>query len=211
MHVIYTGKTWDPPRGVIAHHTKDLPERDCLVVRGWPCTTVGRSIFDAAHRADDEFLDDLLDRAVELQVYDERDLSRLTKELGTFPNAERLSAAIGRLDDKSGEFRSKFERKAARLIGTSNLIGMPVVNVLVDGFRPDMLFPGTRAIIECDGRDYHRSLAQILADEQREEILYHRGFEILRIRWKDIQYEREATLRRIEQFVLANLAPPVPR
>ncbi len=211
VHIVHAETAWRPPRGVIAHQTASLPARDRDARRGMPCTAASRSIFDAARRVDADFIDDLLDRAVERRVYNELGLKRLIDEFDTTSAAAKLDAAIGRLDDKSGEFRSRFERKVTRLVQTSTLIPEPVVNVLVHGYRPDLRFIGTRAIVECDGRDYHRSLAQILADERREEILYQLGFVILRLRWRHVQYERDETLRRIEQFVLANLAPPVPR
>ena len=122
----------------------------------------------------------------------------------------QLTNAVAALDATSGTFRSIFERRTMRLVERSTLIPAPVVNVLLEGFLPDLRFVGTRAIIECDGRDYHRSPAQIIADDERQRILEARGFRFLRLRWEDVVYREERTLRRIEQFVLANLTPPVP-
>ncbi len=211
VHIVHPGGSWDPPRGVIGRRTDHLPETDLARTRGLPHLTVPRSVIDAAEYGSAELIDDLLDEAVTIKVYDELEMRRVISERQAFGGAPKLYEGIARLDATSGEFRSKFERKVMRLVQTSNLIPAPVVNVLVYGFRPDMRFVGTRAIVECDGRDYHRSIAQRLADEERETILYHLGFEILRLRWEAVQYKRDRTLAQIERFVLANQAPPAPR
>lgn len=211
IHVVHPGYGWVPPYGVVAHRTDAISARDCAEIETFPCTSVARSLLDAAADASAEDLDDLLDRAVEIQLYDQLDMQRVLAERPTVRGVDPLTEAIGRLDDKSGEFRSKFERRTTRLVQRSLVLPSPAVNVLADGYRPDLHFPGTRAIVECDGRDYHRSLAQILADEAREEVLRARGFEFLRLRWHHVVYEEDRTLDRIERFVLANLEPPVPQ
>ena len=211
MHVLHLGGDWRSPTGIIGRHTTHLPSTDRTKVKGLPTSTISRAVLDAARRVDAELLDDLLDRAVELRVYNELDFRRVMKERPSIPGVEALEDAIARLDEKSGEFRSTFERKTTRLVQTSTRIPAPVVNVLVEGFRPDLHWWKTRAIVECDGADYHRSLDQVLADEQREEILSRLGYVILRLRWSQVRYEQERTLKRIERFVLANRDAPVPR
>lgn len=210
MHVVHLGSTWVPPIGVKATRTTKVHPDDLISVRGIPTSSVARSVIDGANDAavSDERLDGWLDRAIELRIYDELAMRRVIQEREMLRGAKRLDSAIDRLDDLSGEFRSRFEQKVTRLVQTSTVIPPPVVNVLVDGFRPDLRFIGTHAIVECDGRDYHRSMAQIVADERREEILRARGFAFLRLRWGQVQYEPERTLARIERFVLAHLGSP---
>lgn len=210
MWVTYPGSGWRAPKGIRAVGTGHLPTSDHAVVAGLPGVTPSRAILDAAAFVDADVLDDLLDRAETLRIYDERALRRMMDERRKWPGNGPLDAAMGRLDGLTGEFLSGFERKVTRLVQGSSQIPPVVVNVLVDGFRPDIRAVGTRAIIECDGRDYHRSMAQRVADEQREKILIARGFCILRLRWHHVQYEPERTLDRIERFVLANSMPPDP-
>ncbi len=213
MHVVHFGGGWTPPYGVTAVRTTRLPEQDQTTVRGIPCTAFARSVIDGASskKVSDERIDAWLERAIEIRLYDERHLRQVIRDRDMVRGAARLDAALDRIDELTGEFRSFFEQKTTRLVQTSSVIPAPVVNVLVDGFRPDLGFLGTRAIIECDGRDYHRSLAQIVADERREAILRARGFRILRLRWADVQYRPAETLAVIERFVLANRAAPVPQ
>jgi hypothetical protein len=210
IHVVHRGGSWNPPRGVIAHRSGSLSDDDVCLVDGIPHTTFARSLVDAARDVDEETIDEVLDEAIKIQLYDELDLRRVLAARSTSPGADKVEAAMGRLDYASGQFRSNFERRTTRLMQRSSVIPRPVVNVLVDGFRPDIRPLGTRGIIECDGRDYHRSLAQIQRDEEREAILRQRGFVIHYLRWHHVKYEEDATLARIERFVLANLAAPVP-
>lgn len=208
--ITYPGSGWRAPSGIRPVGTGHLPETDLALVQDVPGVTPSRAILDAAAFSTPDLLDELLDRAETLGLYDEATLQRLMRERSQWPGNRPLSEAIGRLDELTGEFRSKFERKVTRLVQGSRRIPAPVVNVLAEGYRPDLGWLGTRAIVECDGRDYHRSMAQRLADERREEILVARGFCFLRLRWHHVQYEPERTLDRIERFVLANSMPPDP-
>lgn len=215
IHVVHLGGTWQAPRGVRAHRTSSLPEEDLISVDGLPCTRLGRSLVDAAgdtgrDSLSEATLDEIVDTSIKLQIYDEKDMRRAIAAGPSEPGAIRLDAALNRLDVRTGEFRSEFERRLTRLVQTSKLIPAPVVNVLVHGYRPDLWWLRTRAIVECDGRDYHRSMAEIIRDGEREAILRQRGFVLLAIRWHQLKYEEAATLERIERFVLANLEAPQP-
>jgi very-short-patch-repair endonuclease len=210
VHVLVSGEAPRRCAGVRRHRTNHLPPEDCRLWSGLPGTTVARALVDAAADSTADELAEDLDRAVMLQLFDEAALDRAMRARPRLQGNAKLRTALATLDEHSGQFRSTFERKVTRLVQQSAVIGPVVLNQLVEGFRPDILAVGTRAILECDGRDYHRSLAQIAADEAREARLEAMGFVILRIRWGQLRYEPERTLARIEQFVLANSAPPVP-
>ncbi len=209
IHVVVEGGGWEGPIGVKEHRTRSLPPEDRTTVRNLRGTAIPRALIAAAPDIDRERLHDLLDTAVRLGKYDGDAMIRLLESRQTVPGYAPLTAAVAALDSTSGTFRSVFERRTMRLVQRSSLIPEPAVNVLAEGFRPDLHFVGTRAIIECDGRDYHRSPAQIIADDRRQQILESRGFRILRLRWADVVYDEERTLARIERFVLANSEPPV--
>lgn len=210
VHVLVEGGGWEGPVGVKEHRTRSLPAVDRTTVRGINATTVPRALIAAAADIDRERLHDLLDTAVRLGKYDGDQMIRVLESRQMVAGYKPLTAAVAALDSTSGTFRSIFERRTMRLVEQSSLIPVPVVNVLVYGYRPDLHVAGTRAIIECDGRDYHRSPAQIIADDRRQRILEARGFRFLRLRWADVVYNEEQTLARIERFVLANSEPPVP-
>jgi len=212
IHIIVPGNAPRPTPGVVRHRTKKLPEHDLKLVgdSDFPGTTIARALVDAASDSKVELLSDYLDRAVMLGQYDAVAINRVLGERVVIRGRDRFSAATASLDASTGRFLSTFERRTTRLVATSTRIGLPVVNVLAHGFRPDLGWIDTAAIVECDGRDYHRSPAQILADAEREEILIALGYVILRLRWGQVVYEPERTLARIEEHVLANSRPPVP-
>lgn len=210
VHVVRLGAAPRARPGVIRHRTLVLPPRDLTVIDGLRCTSVSRTLLDCASIVTAVRLDAMLDQAVARKRYDPAVVLKVLKDRPGAPGTHQLVAAIGRLDETSGQFRSEFERRTVALVRESRQISVPVVNQLADGFRPDLGWLDTRAIVECDGRDYHRSPAQILSDAQRERILIERGFVLLRLRWNQVVYEPERTLLRIERFVLGNQAPPVP-
>lgn len=210
LHVVVEGPGWLAPRGVTEHRTRSLPPQDRTHVRGIQCTAVPRALIAAAEDVGDVRLDDLLDTAVRRDAYDGDAMIELLERHQKVPGYAPLVAAVARLDSTSGTFRSIFERRTMRLMQRSQRLPSAVVNELLEGFRPDLHLPGTRVIIECDGRDYHRSPAQIIADDRRQEILESLGYVFLRLRWHQVVYEEAQTLRRIERFVLDNLEPPTP-
>jgi hypothetical protein len=210
VHVVVPGSAGRPTPGVVLHRTTKLADHERVRHDGYPATTVSRALLDAAADSTADTLAGYLDRAVMLGRYDAADIQRALGERRAIPGRGTFEAATATLDESTGRFLSEFERKVHQLIRTSTRIPLPEVNVLAEGYRPDLRFPGTAALLECDGRDYHRSMAQIVADGEREAILHALGFVILRLRWSQLAYEPERTLQRIEQHALANAHPPVP-
>lgn len=210
IHVVRRGSGWEAPAGVESHRTRTLPARDRTSIRGIPSVTIPRALLSAAPDIDSTRLHDLLDIAVRDGKYNGNAMVETVERFQTVRGYAPLTSAIAALDATSGTFRSIFERRTKRLAERSSRIPALVVNELLEGYRPDLHAPGTRVIIECDGRDYHRSPAQIIADDERQRILESLGYRFLRLRWADVVYEEERTLARIERFVLENLAAPIP-
>jgi very-short-patch-repair endonuclease len=208
LHVVRKG-THEDYDGLRFHATVWLPAADIVSVEGLCCTSPARTLLDCAAVVTADRLDDMLDRAVLLQKYDGLAIERVMRERPRAPGVRQLRAGVAKLDGTAGAHRNRFERKATALIRESQLIGMPIVNSVLEGFEPDLMWLNTRAIIECDGRDHHRSPAQLAADARKEVLLLSLGYVILRLRWAHVVYEPARTLARIEQFVLANSAPPV--
>ena len=210
IHVVVNGSGWNPPLGVKDHRTRTLPARDRRLIRGIPSVSIPRALLTAAPDIKGPRLHDILDTAVAVGKYNGNAVVETVERFQTVPGYAPLMEAIAALDATSGTFRSIFERRTKRLAERSPRIPPLVVNELLEGYRPDLHIPGTRVIIECDGRDYHRSPAQIIADDERQRILERLGYRFLRLRWAQVVYEEDRTLARIEEFVLNNLAAPVP-
>lgn len=211
VRVVVPGAAARKCAGVRRYRTNHLPPEDLKLWGDLPGTSVARALVDAAADATVDELSDDLDRAVMLGLYDATAVLAARQARPRLVGLTKLDTAIATLDETSGQFRSVFERRTTRLVQRSTVLPPVVVNVIAHGYRPDIHPVGTAAIIECDGRDYHRSPAQILADDAREERLWQLGYFILRLRWAQVVYEPERTLARIERFVLEHAAPPVPR
>lgn len=206
FHVVVPGSATRRTPGVVIHRTQVLDAESCTLLEGYPATTLPRALVDAAAESSTstDDLADYLDRAVALKKYDEVALRAALDARPHLRGRGKLIDAMATLDASSGRFLSAFERRTVQLVKQSRLISPPVVNVLIEGYRPDLRWINTWAIVECDGRDYHRSMAQVLADEERERRLLAAGFVILRLRWEQVVYHPDETLRRIEAFVLAH-------
>ena len=209
-HVLVMDDGRRSPARVTRHRTRWLPEHDIVIVDGLRCTSPARTLLDCASLVDSDRLDGMLDRSVGLNLYDGAALERVMRERRGVHGTKQLQDAIARLDENAGRTRSVFERKTLAIIRESRLIGMPTANAMVADFESDLWFFPSRAMVECDGRDVHKTPAQRARDELREQAYLALGYVILRLRWHQVVYEPARTLERIERFVLANQEPPVP-
>ncbi|MBO9531565.1 MAG: hypothetical protein J7513_01135 [Solirubrobacteraceae bacterium] len=210
IYVLVEGGTPRRTAGVVFRRTKRIDPSDKRIVNDTPSVSTARALCDAAAHESVEQLAEYVDRAVMLGKFDGGRLELLLRRHRNLRGRHKLLAALATLDENSGRFRSIFERRVLRLVEEAGDMPGLVVNVLLAGYRPDLHRPGTAAIIECDGRDYHRSPAQIVADDERETRLRALGYQFLRLRWADLVYAPEATVARIRAFLAANAGPPVP-
>ena len=74
------------------------------------------------------------------------------------------------------------------------LFGLPLPepNRRIGRWRPDMQWHEARLIVELDGKDAHRTAAQLLADERRAADLRDRGFTVIRFSWEQVHFAAAA-------------------
>jgi very-short-patch-repair endonuclease len=196
--------------GLIVHKVDQLPREDIVGIGGIRCAAFHRAVWSICVHGHASDVDRALDRGVHRRLFDQARFDRLLRDVGPVPGRLVLEAALGRLDATSGRNRSELERRLSALIRASDL-PTPSVNVIVGGFELDNHWIGTRGIVEADGRDFHRSPADIARDIEKQRALEALGYVFLRLTWHHVTYEPERTVERIRAFLLANLAPPVPR
>lgn len=211
IHLMLPTETRRPAPGIKLHRATGLTPKDIVIEGPFRCSAAARTILDIAGDAEQDRVDRLVDRSEEIRRYDEAAMRRVLKARTKFPGNAKLEAAMAKLDENSGRFRSEFERRTIELIKTRSTLPVPIVNSLLAGFEHDLYFVNTRAIIELDGRDYHRSMAQRARDAEKEKILTNLGYVFLRLRWEQIVYYPEQGLRRILEHYAANAVPPVHR
>lgn len=205
----------DSPRrkkapGVRLERTELLPGDDLCVVGDLPCTAVARSLLDLAPDADPHRLGRLIAQAETLRIYDHLSMHRVIDERPRARGSKDYRAALAKIDEGSDRARSLFEAKTVALMATSPILPPMTQNAVIEGVEADIWQVGTRAVIECDGRQFHRTLAQILRDAERDVILMAAGYQILRLLWDQVVYHPDATLARVVAFCQANQEPPNP-
>ena len=80
---------------------------------------------------------------------------------------------------------------------------IPEPNERIGRFRPDMLWERRKLIVELDGRDAHRTPAQLIRDGKRQEWLEARGYTVIRFSWAEVQLAAEAVAAKLRPHLHA--------
>ena len=80
---------------------------------------------------------------------------------------------------------------------------MPDVNVRVGPIEVDFLWREERLVVEVDGFRFHSSRAAFERDRLRDAELQAGGLRVMRVTWRQLTREREATLARIARALVA--------
>ena len=86
--------------------------------------------------------------------------------------------------------RSGLEREFFDLCQRHSL-ALPVMNVIVAGVLVDAAWPGSDAIVELDGFEWHRTRAAFEEDRRRDAALIRAGYRIMRITARRLREEPE--------------------
>ena len=78
-------------------------------------------------------------------------------------------------------------------------LSVPDLNVRLHGYELDFLWREERLVVEMDGFAFHGDRAAFEADRRRDADLAARGLQVVRITWRQITEEPEATLVRLAQ------------
>ena len=80
---------------------------------------------------------------------------------------------------------------------------IPVPNQRIGRYRPDMLWREARLIVELDGKDAHRTPAQLIADADRQAYLERRGYTVIRFSWEEVQFQAASVAARVREHLAA--------
>lgn len=199
-----------PQPGLLVRHDPRLSETDITAVDGVPTTTFARSLLEFARTARADDVDRALDTGARLRLFDGREFEHLRERSADHPGLATLAAALARLDANTGLKRSELERRLVKLLTESDLPPL-LVNSVVHGYEVDLRHPGTRAIIEADGREYHSSPADVARDIQKRRALEDLGYVIQLFDWDAVNYRPSQTVEAARAFIAANMEPPIPR
>lgn len=98
--------------------------------------------------------------------------------------------------------RSEAEERFLALVRRAGL-PTPEVNVVLHGYEIDCLWREERLAVEIDGFAFHGDRDSFEADRRRDADLAAREIQVIRITWRQIVDEAEATLARLVRALAA--------
>ena len=78
------------------------------------------------------------------------------------------------------------------------------MNVIVEGFEADTLWPRERLVVELDSFEFHKTRTAFERDRARDMALQLAGYRVLRVTWRRLHAEPIELARTIRTL----LAPP---
>jgi very-short-patch-repair endonuclease len=168
---------------------------DATTVDAIPCTTVARTLVDLAEVVPPYAVENAIDRAEQLQLFDLHALQRAMRGR----HSARVLAAI--LAGYKGEPRTKNDFEALFLaLCRQHGFPEPQVNVMVEGVERDFVWRAHRLIVETDGRETHDTTRAFEEDRRRDQIAIAAGWTVLRFTWRQLTYQPQtvaATVRAV--------------
>jgi very-short-patch-repair endonuclease len=174
--------------GIVLHRSSTLTASDCTRRDGIPVTKPARTLED---------LRALLTPAQINAAVREAEFLRL-------PIADP-SGGAGSRNRKSFETdgtRTELERRMLSVC-LRHRIPQPEVNVKVDRFEVDFLWPDARLIVEVDGWESHRTRSAFEEDRARDASLAVLGYEVVRFTWRQISEEGPGVARTLRVLLRA--------
>ena len=160
--------------GVRLHRSLTLSPADCALHEGIPVTKPARTLEDLR------------------RVLSAKQFAAALRE------AEFLGLPTGEIatDHTRSELEARFLALCRR-----HRIPQPVVNVRIDRFFVDFLWPFERLIVEVDGWRAHRGRSAFEADRARDTRLKLHGYEVLRFTWRQIESDRTGVIETVRQLL----------
>lgn len=194
--------------GARVHRSTRILDHHVTVVRGVPCTTASRTLFDLARTTGEARLRRGIDRGLNLGICTMGSLYQVHYELGGRgrPGTRRMRAVLADLGRDHVPPESELE-----VVGMALLDGLGFewqVEISDErGYirRVDGLNRAASLVLELDGRQ-HRREPQLSLDRSGDRRLRALGLEVVRLDWDDVTAHGEATRDRIVDLVVAAVA-----
>jgi hypothetical protein len=175
--------------GVLVHRSRDLSEIDRAAVDGVPCTSLPRTIIDAAASADSALVGRWVDIGIRDHQLDVGSVAARASQLAVRgrPLPRSLADALAVRSDGHDPGRSALEARVLDAIARAGL-PMPERQWRVERASGrsafiDLAYPGHRLAIELDGWAEHGLRSAFDADRARGNELVLAGWRLLRFTW----------------------------
>lgn len=192
----------DPDRARIRlHRVRTLRPFECTLTDDIPATTVARTLLDLSPHLGPRALEDVIARADRLSLFD---LVAVRRCLDEHPRQHGAPKLRQLLDDLHGggitDLRSELEVRMLQLCDDHGL-PTPRVNVPVEGWLVDFLWPDARLVVETDGYAHHTTRTAFERDRERDQQLVLAGYTVLRFTYKQVVETSGAVADRLRRLV----------
>ncbi len=187
--------------GIRLHRVKSLDRRDVGSVRRIPVTRPARTLLDVAGSCPLRLFEQALAEAQVRRLATRRDLVAVLDRNRGRPGTGILRAALA-ADALPALTRSRAEERFLELVRSASLPS-PETNVRLGPYEVDFLWRKQRLIVEVDGFQFHASRAAFERDRRRDAELQAHGFRVIRVTWRQLVGDPDATLSRTARALAA--------
>jgi len=157
-------------------------------------TSVPRTTLDLAATEDVDAVVSMLREAEYRELWDRLSLWDLLERYPGRRGSRTVRSALKRLEEEpSGRKRSKLEERFSPFLRRHHLV-LPRYNDWImlpnaKRYQVDCRWPGTKAIVELDGWQAHKSKAAFQGDRGRDRRLIAAGYTIMHLTWNQLDDE----------------------
>ena len=166
---------------------------------GIPVTSVPRTMLDLAATVRFDWLEKMVERAEELELFDLRAVEDLLARTVGHHGHGRLRRAIA-LYRPSSFTRSGLEKRFLELVLAAGL-PQPRTNYVEQGFELDCYWPERRFAVELDVFETHGTRAAFERDRERQEELLLAGITMTRVTGPRLEREPDEVIRRVARLL----------
>jgi hypothetical protein len=185
--------------GIQPHSVRHLDPCDVTTIDGIPVTTLPRTLLDLAEVAPKDHVVKALTEAERQQIIDLTALNELLARSpgrrGLKPLREILADAV--IEPKT---REEFEHRFAQFCHEAGL-PRPNVNTEVEGYEVDVLWPGSKLIVELDSWAFHRHRKAFEDDRERDIVLALAEYRPIRVTWRQLTREPGKLAARLKDLL----------
>ncbi len=204
IHVTVVGRDVRSRDGVIAHSVGHLHPSDATRHHGIPVTSPARTLLDIATQLPQR---DLNRAADEARVHHLVTDHSIDEQFERYPHHRGIRALRQAIQNEPAFTRSEAERRMLELIRAARL-PEPEANARVGGHEVDFLWREQRLVVEVDGYAFHSSRSSFERDRRRDADLAREQLRVMRVTWRQIDSEPEATAAALAGALVAQERRP---
>jgi predicted transcriptional regulator of viral defense system len=193
-------------KGIDVHRSTTLTEADITSMKGIPCTTVARTLFDLSDVLRRRPLERAFDQAEVMGVFNLLAIQDQLQRNPTRPAATKVRALLNEHYVGSSVTDSEFEELMFPLFRAA---GLPIPRtqyfvMLNDGepaIRRDFVWPDHRLNVETDGKRTHGTAQAFERDRYNDQRMLAAGWRVIRITMKQLKADPHRVVALIAQLL----------